>query len=217
MEALAVAGAFRRENPICESVVTTRLFYPTRGTFVNRPEDVARIPPGTTSCSPPPPAAPMLMKTFPNHPLTSGDNCTSCTGTVIVALNLHINPGSSVPIYKQIVEQVRHKVATERLGVTDQLPSVRALAELLVLNPNTVARAYAELAREGVIETRPGRGVFIIAKRRVIARSEARRRLDPLLNTLISEALAMDFSRGELKEAFEDKLDHWSSDKGEKS
>ncbi|MBI1840639.1 MAG: GntR family transcriptional regulator [Verrucomicrobia bacterium] len=132
-------------------------------------------------------------------------------------MNLHINPGSSVPIYKQIVEQVRHKVATERLGVTDQLPSVRALAELLVLNPNTVARAYAELAREGVIETRPGRGVFIIAKRRVIARSEARRRLDPLLNTLISEALAMDFSRGELKEAFEDKLDHWSSDKGEKS
>ena len=91
-----------------------------------------------------------------------------------MTLHIHIHPGSNIPVYRQIVEQVRHKVATERLGVADQLPSVRALAELLVLNPNTVARAYAELAREGVIEARQGRGVFIIAKRRVIVRAEAR-------------------------------------------
>lgn len=130
-----------------------------------------------------------------------------------MSLNILINTGSNVPIYKQITERVRHAVATGRLTVTDQLPSVRALAESLVLNPNTVARAYADLAREGVIETRPGRGVFIIPKRRVLAREEGRRRLEPLLNTLISEGLAMDFSPAELQEAFEKKLNHWKNDK----
>ena len=94
-------------------------------------------------------------------------------------LNILINTGSNVPIYKQITEQVRMAVATGRLTITDQLPSVRALAEDLVLNPNTVARAYADLAREGVIETRPGRGVFIIPKRKVLHPAEGRRRLEP--------------------------------------
>ena len=131
-----------------------------------------------------------------------------------MALSIQINTGSSVPIYKQITEQVRLAVATGRLTVTDQLPSVRALAESLVLNPNTVARAYAGLAREGLIETRPGRGVFIIQKRKVLAREEGRRRLEPLMNTLISEGLAMDFSPDELQDAFEKRLSQWKNEKG---
>jgi GntR family transcriptional regulator len=131
-----------------------------------------------------------------------------------VSLNISINTGSSVPIYKQITEQVRMAVATGRLTVAEQLPSVRALAEMLVLNPNTVARAYADLSREGVIETQPGRGVFIIPKRKVIAREEARRRLEPLLNSLISHGLAMDFSHDELRDAFEKKLREWKNEKG---
>ena len=131
-------------------------------------------------------------------------------------MNIVINTGSSVPIYKQITEQVRRAVATGRLTIADQLPSVRALAEHLVLNPNTVARAYADLAREGVIETRPGRGVFIIEKRKIFSREEGRRRLEPLLNTLISEGLAMDFSPDELQEAFARKLGQWKNEKGTK-
>ena len=134
-----------------------------------------------------------------------------------MSLNIQINPGSSVPIYKQITEQVRLAVATGRLAVAAQLPSVRALAESLVLNPNTVARAYADLAREGVIETRPGRGVFIIPKRKVLHRSESRRRLESLLNSLLSEALALDFSPAELRDAFEKKLGEWRNQKSGKS
>ena len=134
-----------------------------------------------------------------------------------MSLNIQINPGSSVPIYKQITEQVRLAVATGRLEVAAQLPSVRALAESLVLNPNTVARAYADLAREGVIETRPGRGVFIIPKRKVLHRSESRRRLEPLLNSLLSEAMALDFSPDELRDAFEKKLGEWRNQKSGKS
>lgn len=131
-------------------------------------------------------------------------------------LIININPGSNVPIYKQITEQVRLAAATGKLQVTDQLPSVRALAETLVVNPNTVARAYADLAREGLIETRPGRGVFVIHKRKVLAREEGRRRIEPLMNTLISEGLAMNFTPDELKEAFEKKLSQWKNEKGPK-
>jgi GntR family transcriptional regulator len=98
--------------------------------------------------------------------------------------------------------------------VEDQLPSVRALAEELVLNPNTVARAYADLGREGLIESRAGRGVFVIRKRKVFTREEGRRRLEPLLDGLVGEAMAMDFTREELKEAFEKKLGQWKEQKG---
>ena len=128
--------------------------------------------------------------------------------------SIAISTGSSTPIYKQIAEQVRLGVATGKLAVSDQLPSVRALAEELVVNPNTVARAYAELAREGLIESRPGRGVFIIRKRRVFTREEGRRRLEPMLEGLIGEAMAMDFNRQELREAFQKKLEAWKPVRG---
>ena len=131
-----------------------------------------------------------------------------------MTLNLAISTGSDTPIYKQITDQVRLAVATGRLAVHDQLPSVRALAEELVLNPNTVARAYSDLAREGIIESRQGRGVFIIRKRKVFSREEGRRRLEPLLDSIIGEALAMDLKPEELREAFEKKLGQWKEPKG---
>lgn len=128
--------------------------------------------------------------------------------------NFIISTGSSTPIYRQITDQVRLGVATGRLAIDDPLPSVRALAEELVLNPNTVARAYGELAREGMIESRPGRGVFIIRKRKVFTREEGRRRLDPLIDSLIGEAMAMDFTPTELQDIFEKKLRQWKHEKG---
>ena len=131
-------------------------------------------------------------------------------------LNIVINTGSPTPIYKQITNQVRLAVATGKLAVADQLPSVRAMAEDLVVNPNTVARAYTDLAREGMIESRPGRGVFITRKRKMFTREEGRRRLEPLLENLIGEAMVMDFTREELREAFEKKLSQcqWNFAKG---
>jgi GntR family transcriptional regulator len=123
--------------------------------------------------------------------------------------NIVISTGSNTAIYKQITDQARLAVATGRLAVGDQLPSIRALAEELVINPNTVARAYADLAREGLIETRPGRGVFITRKRKVFTREEGWRRLEPLIDAVIGEALAMDFSREELREALQKKLSQW--------
>ena len=131
-------------------------------------------------------------------------------------LNLAISAGSSTPIYRQITDQVRLAVATGRLTVGDQLPSVRALAEELVINPNTVARAYTDLAREGLLESRAGRGVFITRKRKMFTREEGRRRLEPLLEGVIGEAMVMDFTQEELREAFEKKLSQcqWNFKKG---
>jgi len=125
-----------------------------------------------------------------------------------------INTGSNTPIYKQITEQVRLAVTTGKLTVGDPLPSVRALAEDLVVNPNTVARAYGDLMREGLLESRTGKGVFIAHKRNVYSRAEGWRRLDPLLNALIGEAMILDFTRQELREAFEEKLSQWKNSKG---
>jgi GntR family transcriptional regulator len=131
-----------------------------------------------------------------------------------VPLNLNISTGSDTPIYKQITDQIRLAVATGKVAIQDQLPSVRALAEELVLNPNTVARAYSDLAREGLIEARPGRGAFIACKRKVFSREESRRRIEPLLDSLIGEALATDLTPDELRSAFEKKLKQWKEPKG---
>ena len=71
------------------------------------------------------------------------------------------NPATGVPIYLQLMEQVKHAVETGALRPGEQLPGIRPLAEALVINPNTVARAYRELEHEGVIELRHGAGAFV--------------------------------------------------------
>jgi GntR family transcriptional regulator len=72
-----------------------------------------------------------------------------------------IDPRSGVPLYHQLIEQVKRAVALGTLGAGEQLPTVKALALDLTINPNTVARAYRELERDQVIETSPGRGSFV--------------------------------------------------------
>ncbi len=73
------------------------------------------------------------------------------------------NPSSGVPIYLQLMEQVKHSIETGALRPGEQLPGIRPLAEELVINPNTVAKAYRELEHEGVIELRHGAGAFVSA------------------------------------------------------
>src|SRR5438876_8408081 len=76
------------------------------------------------------------------------------------------NPSLGVPIYLQLMEQVKHAVETGALRPGEQLPGIRPLAEELVINPNTVAKAYRELEHEGVIELRHGAGAFVAASGR---------------------------------------------------
>src|SRR5215467_3080596 len=76
------------------------------------------------------------------------------------------NPSSGVPIYLQLMEQVKHAIETGALRPGEQLPGIRPLAEDLVINPNTVAKAYRELEHEGAIELRHGAGAFVSANAR---------------------------------------------------
>jgi len=122
-------------------------------------------------------------------------------------LDIQVSTGGSVPLYKQIVDQVCRAVVQGGLAVGDQLPSVRSLAERLVLNHNTVARAYNDLGRDGVIESRHGRGVFVARKRQVYTKAERGRRLDRALETLLGEALLLDFTPEEILAAVERKLE----------
>src|SRR5262245_55263360 len=74
---------------------------------------------------------------------------------------LRPNPSTGVPIYLQLMQQVKHAVETGALRAGEQLPGIRPLAEDLVINPNTVAKAYRELQHEGVVELRQGAGAFV--------------------------------------------------------
>src|ERR1700716_4682942 len=76
------------------------------------------------------------------------------------------NPALGLPSYLQLMEQVKHAIETGALRPGDQLPGMRPLAEELVINPNTVAKAYRELEHEGVIELRDGAGAFVSANAR---------------------------------------------------
>jgi GntR family transcriptional regulator len=118
-----------------------------------------------------------------------------------------VTTGSGTPIYRQIVDQVRLGVATGVLPPGEAMLSLRGLAEQLVVNPNTVARAYADLVRDGVLESHPGRGVFVAAKRRqVYSRAERRRRLRQALDAFVHEAVFLAFTAGEIRQALDEKL-----------
>ena len=81
-------------------------------------------------------------------------------------LHFQINPHSGVPVYRQMIDQVKYYVASDALKAGDQLPSIRELAQSLAINPTTVVRVYAELEHEGVIEIRHGKGAFVTASSR---------------------------------------------------
>jgi GntR family transcriptional regulator len=129
-----------------------------------------------------------------------------------VALEFRVVTGSNVPIYRQITDQVRKAVATSALSPGEQLPSVRALAELLVINPNTVARAYADLTHEGVLESQTGKGLFVAERRQKYSLAERLRRLDAALDALIHEVLFLDFQTEEIMARLRAKLSELEAD-----
>ena len=83
-----------------------------------------------------------------------------------------IHPADGLPLYSQLVQQIKHGIATGRLAAGEQLPSVRKLSEHLVINPNTVVRAYRELELGGILTTRQGAGVFVSDTASPLARKE---------------------------------------------
>lgn len=104
---------------------------------------------------------------------------------------IQITTGSDVPIFRQIVLQVRGAIASGSLKVGDPLPSVRALAAELIVNHNTVAKAYAQLVRDGLVESQQGRGFFVAQRREIYTKAERVRRVKALIEPLVSEATTL--------------------------
>jgi GntR family transcriptional regulator len=125
---------------------------------------------------------------------------------VYLALELRVAPGGATPIYRQIVDQIRRAVAGGARRAGDPLPSIRALAEQLVVNPNTVAKAYNELVHDGVIESRQGRGFFVADCRQIYSDAERKRRLQEALRSFLGEALVLNFTADEIRAALEREL-----------
>ena len=123
-----------------------------------------------------------------------------------MALEVSIATGSAVPIYRQIADQICRAVATGRLVPGEQVPSVRALAEQLVINPNTVAHTYADLVHQGVLEARQGKGVFVAPRRAIYTKAERFRRVEASLEAYVNEGVYLGFTTEELREALERKL-----------
>ncbi len=109
-----------------------------------------------------------------------------------------IEPASRLPIYQQLVQQVREAMARGDLSALEQLPSVRQLSRDLVINPNTVARAYTELEREGLVHNQQGRGVFVAGAKVELKKDARRQRLLDILDKLLTEAVHLGFSSDEV-------------------
>ncbi len=129
-------------------------------------------------------------------------------------MELSIITGSQVPIYRQIKDQICQAIANRTLKEGEKLPSIRSLADQLVLNHNTVAKAYHELVKDGVIESRHGRGAFVLQQRKVFNKAERSRRLKQVLALLISEAILLNCTPEEVREEVEKSLEQLHSQSG---
>jgi GntR family transcriptional regulator len=103
-------------------------------------------------------------------------------------MQLHINPGGELPIYRQIMHQVTDAIAGGRIAAGEQLPSHRDLAEQLVIAPLTVKKAYDELERLGLIVTQRGRGTFVTERLPAMEAGDRRERLRDAAQRLLSQA-----------------------------
>ena len=109
------------------------------------------------------------------------------------ALMLQIATGDPRPISRQIVDGVRRAIATGALAPGAQLPSVRGLATQLSINPNTVAKAYAELTGEGWLESRQGLGLYVAPPRQRLSDDEREKRMDEAVSRFVHDVIALDY------------------------
>lgn len=129
-------------------------------------------------------------------------------------LHFQINPHSGVPVYRQMVDQVKYYIASDVLKPGDQLPSIRELAQALSVNPTTVVRVYSELEREAVIEMRHGKGAFVAAHARRWNAQQRTGVLRKLARHLAVEATQLGASVDEVVEAVRQEMAELQAESG---
>lgn len=120
-------------------------------------------------------------------------------------IRFQLDAATGVPFYRQVIDQILTGIATAKLEAGERLPTVRALAVELAVNPNTVARAYKELEIRGALSTQQGSGTYVSDRQVSLDEVERGRRLERLVGELLSKAAAEGFSLGELRRALEER------------
>jgi GntR family transcriptional regulator len=115
-----------------------------------------------------------------------------------------LNPASGTPLYVQLVERLKHSIATGAFTAGEQLPSVRKMAEDLVINPNTVVRAYRDLESEGLVELRHGSGVFVCES--VAGRATVMKKAEPIVRSALDRLESLDLTEDEIRRLLENDL-----------
>ena len=128
---------------------------------------------------------------------------------------LNIDHSSGVPIYRQIMEQIKYSIAKGALRSGDRLPAIRQLSLELQVNPNTVVKAYSELEHAGVIETRRGMGTYVSDKKIEISQDGKMEILTKLAERLAVEAVQLDVGEKELQEIVRQTLNRLRADAAE--
>lgn len=113
-------------------------------------------------------------------------------------LKLSIQTGDPRAIFKQVVDAISLAIARNELEEGDKLPSVRALAMQLTVNPNTIAKAYAELTAQGLLDARQGLGLFIAAPKQLLSREERSKRLRAAVQRLVNDVAHLHYSDEEV-------------------
>ncbi len=116
----------------------------------------------------------------------------------------HLNHSSGIPVYLQLMEQIRHGIETGALRAGERLPTIRSLAQELVINPNTVVRAYRELQHEGVVELRQGSGAYV--GRSVVERGRVMAKAAKLVGLAIERLAALGLTEEEIRRIVENEL-----------
>jgi GntR family transcriptional regulator len=115
-----------------------------------------------------------------------------------------LNPSSGVPLYLQLIAQIKHAIESGAMRAGEQLLSVRQMAEELLINPNTVARAYRELEHEGIIELKHGAGAFI--RESIAPREKLMRKAQVVVQSALDELESFDLSEDEIRRVLESEL-----------
>ena len=126
---------------------------------------------------------------------------------------IRLNFKSGKPAYLQIVEQVKYAAATGALRAGDPLPSIRVLAEELRVNRNTVAKSYTELEREGIVETRRGKGVYLSDNNSPFGEETRSKILSEAVDATIVQALQFQFGRRELLDQVDKRFKEFEKNK----
>jgi len=130
-------------------------------------------------------------------------------------MRIQVSIKDGVPIYLQIVQQIKYLIACGRIQPEDELPPVRTLAEQLVINPNTVTRAYRDLETEGLVVSRRGKGVYVADTGSPLALKERRRILDVSIDKMLAEASQLQFSVNDVIGFVEERAGKLATDKQE--